>query len=115
MKKAKKGTLVVDIDDTICTTINRDYDNAIPHTEIIEKLNTLYRNGWEIVYYTARGQLSLNENLEEIKRLKIPEIRAWLNKHNVFYHDLIVGKPYGTYYIDDKALRPDEFLKLEIS
>ena len=42
-------TLVVDVDDTISTHINRDYENAIPHTKIISKLNKMYDSGWKIV------------------------------------------------------------------
>lgn len=37
-------TFVIDIDDTILTTINRDFENSIPNTDVINKINTLYDN-----------------------------------------------------------------------
>ena len=46
----------------------------------------------------------------------MPNIKEWLNKHNVPYDEIIVGKPWcgeNGFYIDDKALRPDEFLTLD--
>ncbi len=106
-------TLVVDVDDTISTHRNRDYENAIPHTKIIKKLNKMYDSGWKIVYFTARGQVSCNSDLELINQLRRPVLEAWMEKHGVKYHDLLFGKPIGVYYIDDKAMRPDEFMELE--
>lgn len=106
-------TLVVDVDDTISTHINRDYENAIPHTKIISKLNKMYDSGWKIVYFTARGQVSCNGDLDLINQLRRPVLEAWLDKHGVKYHELIFGKPIGVYYIDDKAMKPEEFMDLE--
>ena len=106
-------TLVVDIDDTISTHVNRDYENAIPHQNVIQKLNDLHESGWKIIYHTARGQVSCNGDLNEIIKRNEPTLTKWLKKHNVKYDELIFGKPLGVYYIDDKALRPDEFMRTE--
>jgi len=106
-------TLVVDVDDTISTHINRDYENAIPHTKIISKLNKMYESGWKIIYFTARGQVSCNGDLELINQLRRPVLESWMDKHGVKYHELIFGKPIGVYYIDDKAMRPEEFMSLD--
>ena len=46
----------VDIDGTICTpTVGRDYSTAQPWKDRIDKLNKLYDEGHEIIYFTARG------------------------------------------------------------
>ena len=105
--------IICDVDDTISTHINRDYENAIPHTDIIEKLNSLYDSGYEIVYMTARGQLSFKGDIEKIEKYRKPVLEKWLKKHNVKYTDLVFTKPLGIYYVDDKALRPDEFMNME--
>lgn len=105
-------TIVVDVDDTISTHTDRDYVNAIPHLEIISKLNNLYDQGWNIIYFTARGQVSCSGDLELIEQTKGPTLRAWLKKHGVKYHELRFGKPVAVYYIDDKAIRPDEFMNI---
>lgn len=106
-------TLVVDVDDTISTHVNRDYENAIPHREIIDKLNNLRKNGWKIIYHTARGQVSCNGDIERIKKERLPVLIDWMNKNDVQYDDVLVGKPLGFYYIDDKSVRPDEFIEME--
>ena len=55
-------TIYVDIDETICTLgensgtrYTRDYTLAVPRQEQIDKINNLYDEGHEIVYWTARG------------------------------------------------------------
>jgi len=106
-------TLVVDVDDTISTHSNRDYENAIPHRDIIEKLNKMHDAGWRIVYATARGQVSCGGDIDLINEHRRPVLEKWMKKHGVKYHELLFGKPLGVYYIDDKALRPDEFMDLD--
>ena len=44
-----------DIDGTICTNTDGDYEQAIPFKEVIEKINHLYDMGHKIVFYTGRG------------------------------------------------------------
>ena len=46
---------VFDIDGTICTNTNGDYEEAKPFTDIIESINSLYDNGDTIKMMTARG------------------------------------------------------------
>ena len=47
--------IYVDIDGTICHTENSDYENSTPRYDQILKINNLYKEGHEIVYWTARG------------------------------------------------------------
>ena len=51
--------IYVDIDGTICHTPTKDgksdYPNSNPRQEQIDKINKLYDEGNEIVYWTARG------------------------------------------------------------
>lgn len=108
----KYRTFVIDIDDTICFTINRDFENSEPNKEVIEKINDLYSKGWKIILYTARGGKSCKTLLErEIKYRGTTE--AWLNKNNVLYNDLIFGKPNADYYVDDKNISIEEFLNFK--
>lgn len=107
-------TLVVDIDDTISTHINRNYTMSIPNKPIIDRLNLLYDSGWKIIYFTARGQYSCDGDLKLIELLRRQELTNWMTLHNVKHHELRFGKPLAIYYIDDKALRPDEFMSMPI-
>ena len=103
-------TIVFDVDDTISTHIDRDYENAFPHLDVIEKINTMYDAGWRIIFHTARGMHSLNGDLKKIEYERAPVLLTWLKKHGVKYHELHFGKPLSLVYVDDKALRPSEFL-----
>jgi capsule biosynthesis phosphatase len=43
----------------------------------------------------------------------LPVLSAWLARHDVPFDELHVGKPWAGrrgYYIDDRAVRPREFL-----
>lgn len=106
-------SIVCDIDDTVSFTTNRDWENATPNTALINKLNSLYDNGWEINYYTARGTLSCADRDEASDKYRAV-IEAWFEKNNVKYNALSFLKPLASYYIDDKAITPEGFLDLDI-
>lgn len=112
MKNSK--TIVCDVDDTISVHHNRDYKNAIPNLPLIKKLNALYDAGWEIIYQTARGQLSFNGDIELIEKHRRPVLEEWMHRHGVKYTQLSFQKKLAQYYIDDKAIRPDEFLDMKL-
>ena len=51
--------IYVDIDETICFYEGeRYYPHAVPHRGNIDKINNLYEEGHEIIYWTARGGIS---------------------------------------------------------
>lgn len=105
--------IICDIDDTISFTTSRDWKNAKPNKELIEKLNNLYDKGWEIVYASARGSLSCKSR-EEAKEKYETVILDWFKKNNVKYTRLSFMKELGMYYIDDKSITPNDFLNLDI-
>ena len=105
--------IVCDLDDTISFTVNRDWENAKADKLVIQKINQFYDKGWDIVILTARGQLSCGGDYTKADKKYRPQIEKWLHDNDVKYHELSFNKPLGTYYIDDKALRPDEFVALE--
>jgi capsule biosynthesis phosphatase len=105
--------LVFDFDDTISFSKNRDWDNASPNIELIKKMNKLYDEGWQIDIFTARGSLSCSSR-EEAKNKFLQGMKVWLEKHSVKYHSVSFDKPLATFYIDDKALSPEEFINIEI-
>lgn len=105
--------LIFDIDDTIChTTPTVGYDKSIPNLEMIAKINEYYEQGFTICFYTSRNMRTYNGNIGEINRNTLPVILEWLERNKVLYHEIIVGKPWceNGFYVDDKNIRPDEFL-----
>lgn len=106
-------TIVIDLDDTISFTENRDFKNSKPYKEVINKINELYDKGKKIIIFTARGGKSC-KTLEE-KELKYRTItEEWLKEHNVKYHELMFGKPNADYYVDDKNMSIEEFLRCNL-
>lgn len=107
--------LIFDLDDTLSQTTAGDYANAAPMTDMIDKLRQYKALGFTIVINTSRNMRTYEGNIGAINKNTLPIITAWLDKHDVPYDEIYVGKPwcgFEGFYVDDKAIRPDEFLKL---
>jgi capsule biosynthesis phosphatase len=102
-------TVVVDVDGTILTTEGRDYENSQPMKEVIKGLRVLKEHGWYIILHTARGMGRSNGDIEKVREQVTKEISSFCEKHDVPYDELILGKPWARVYIDDRAMRPEEF------
>ena len=101
---------VIDIDGTICSLVSDGkYENASPIHSRIEKINKLYDEGHQIIYLTARGMGRYNNDTALAKArfyyLTELQLKSWGCK----YHELLLGKPSGDYYIDDKGVNSNEF------
>lgn len=101
---------VVDIDGTICTQTNGNYEDAVPYEARIAQINRLYDEGHHITYLTARGMGRTN-SVDLATSMFYNLTRAQLDAWQCKYHELILGKPSGDYYIDDKAVHTDIFFK----
>ena len=106
--------LIVDLDDTVSITLEGDYINSSPVVEVIKKLKEYKEQGFEIVINSSRNMRTYKSNLGKINIFTLPNIIDWLRKYNVPFDEVYVGKPWcglDGFYIDDKAIRPSEFLK----
>ena len=103
----QKNKLVyfIDIDGTICTNTNGKYQEAIPIKENINKINKLYDDGNEIVYWTARGTVT-GIDWENVTKKQF-------NDWQVKYHKILFNKPFYDIFIDDKAFNAVEWFKNE--
>ncbi|GBR54925.1 phosphatase IIIC [Neokomagataea thailandica NBRC 106555] len=111
--------LVVDLDDTLTRhNSNNSYEDMEPNLPLIERLREYKAQGFEILIHTARNMRTYKGVVGKINANTLPIIIAWLTKHDVPYDEIYVGKPWcGTegFYIDDRAVRPSEFLSLSLS
>lgn len=112
----KDYTLVFDIDGTICPIKKKeeDYADLIPFPEVVEKLKYYSENGAKIVLYTSRNMNSYNGNIGLINKNTAVVLNAWLTKWKIPYDEIVYGKiwpGHKGFYIDDRSVRPDEFLK----
>jgi carbamoyl-phosphate synthase large subunit len=94
MLKQKNKTYCIDIDGTLCTEMC-EYKDAKPIVKVIKKINELYYNNNKIILFTARGYTSK----KDWRELTEKQLKEW----NVKYNELIFGKPFADYYIDNKA------------
>ncbi|EKO3811759.1 HAD hydrolase family protein [Vibrio harveyi] len=109
--------LIVDLDGTITTANTSDYRNVKPNLDVIEKLKQYKSNGFNIVISTARNMRTYEGNVGKINIHTLPIITEWLERHGVPYDEVLVGKPWcghEGFYIDDRAIRPSEFARLNI-
>lgn len=90
--------IIIDLDGTICTE-EKTYSRALakPLPGAIESINKLFEQGNIIIIYSARTWMEYEMTVD------------WLSKNNVKYHQLILGKPIGDVWIDDRALRFDNW------
>ena len=112
---SKPPSLIFDIDNTICTTENGDYANSAPNLSIVELIRLRKDEGFYIVLFTSRNMRSYDGSIGKINKFTVPVLVDWLFKHEIPYDELIVGKPWpgpDGYYIDDRSIRPSEFLTL---
>lgn len=110
--------LIVDLDGTI-TIDNKDkqYFEKDINKEFLEKLVEYKKIGFKIIIFTARNMNTYKGDLNKISKYTLPIIHEWLKQNQVPYDEVIIGKPwcgFDGFYIDDKSIRPDEFINLSI-
>ena len=108
--------LVFDLDGTLThDDASVGYAERRPNLAVVEKLRAYRAEGFEIVICSARNMQTYAGQLGKINANTLPVILDWLARHEIPYDELHVGKPWcGTegFYVDDKAIRPSEFLAL---
>jgi len=113
----QEGTLVVDIDGTLCDikTPDQAYSELRPKQEMIKRLHEYQAKGYRILLFTSRNMKTYKSNLGLINKHTAPVLLEWLEKWSVPYDEILFGKPWPRnkgFYIDDRAVRPDEFLRM---
>lgn len=107
---------VFDLDDTICypdhskTDTYSKYGLAKPNDRIIERMRFLKQDGHTVIIHSARRMLTHKGDVEAIENDVGSITRRWLTEHAVPYDKLIFGKPFGDFYIDDKAVNLNDFV-----
>lgn len=107
--------IIFDLDDTLSKTTNGDYVNAQPIMPVIEKLREYKALGFTIVISTSRNMRTYEGNIGKISKNTLPIILDWLDRYNIPFDEIYVGKPWcglEGFYVDDKAIRPNELVGL---
>ncbi|WP_290433325.1 5' nucleotidase, NT5C type, partial [Paramuribaculum intestinale] len=87
--------IVIDLDGTICREM-RQFSRPLaePIPGAVETVNELYDRGDTIIIYSARTWAEYEVTVD------------WLRRHGVKYHQLMLGKPVGDLWIDDRSVNP---------
>ena len=111
--------LVFDLDGVLALDDpSRTYAEREPNRPLVEKLRQYKAEGFEIVICSARNMRTYEGQIGKINANTLPLIIDWLARHEIPYDEIHVGKPWcGTegFYIDDRAIRPSEFLGLSLA
>lgn len=116
---AKENVLVVDIDGTLCDIkkLGSSYTDVAPEPLMVARIREMHADGWRIVLSSARGMRSNDGNCGQINKVVTPMLLDWLNRHDIPFDELHMGKPWpgsNGVYIDDRSVRPREFLENDL-
>tara|TARA_Y100001970_G_C14194447_1_gene837240 strand:+ start:149 stop:2017 length:1869 start_codon:yes stop_codon:yes gene_type:complete len=115
-KKIEKKRFCFDLDNTLVTfpKILNDYTTVKPKIKNIKFLNFLHSLGHHIIIFTARRMKTHKGDIKKVKKdieqLTIKQLKSFKIK----YDELIFGKPYAHFYIDDLSINPTENLNIKL-
>ncbi len=109
-------SFIVDIDGTLCPLKSKteNYEDLIPYPDMVKKLRMYKQQGAKIILYTSRNMNTYQGNLGLINKYTAKVLTQWLEKWDIPYDEIIYGKlwpGHKGFYVDDRTVRPDEFLK----
>ena len=112
-------SFVLDIEGTLVKIKKKDerYEDLVPYQNVVDRLRYYHENGAKIILFTSRNMNSYNGNMGLINKNTARVLSAWLEKWDVPYDEIIYGKPWPGhkgFYVDDRTVRPDEFLKCTV-
>ena len=113
----RERCIVMDVDGTLCLKKRPDqsYDEVAPNPPVVERLREYRAGGFYVILATSRNMNSYEGNIGLITANTAKVLMAWLDRHDIPYDELHVGKPWAGrdgFYVDDKAIRPDEFTRM---
>jgi capsule biosynthesis phosphatase len=110
--------LVIDLDGTITRDDpGRGYADKEPNPEVVAQLRSYRDMGFAIVIYSARNMQTFGNAVGKINAHTLPIIIDWLRRHDIPFDEIHVGKPWcgrEGFYVDDRAIRPSEFVSLTL-
>ena len=116
MTVEKHDRIVMDVDGVLVEKDDETpYAKRDPNQRILSQLRTYRNEGFYIILYTARNMNTHEGRLGKINANTAPILLDWLDEHDVPYDEIHYGKPWNGFdgfYVDDRAVRPSEFLSM---
>jgi capsule biosynthesis phosphatase len=113
----RERCIVLDVDGTLCEKKkpSESYDDVKPSEAVVARLQEYRANGFYVILATSRNMNTYDANVGLITANTAKVLLAWLDRHGIPYDELYIGKPWpgkGGFLVDDKAIRPNEFVGL---
>jgi capsule biosynthesis phosphatase len=111
--------IVIDVDGTLANRCGpgQSYAEVSVVPRVVQKIRGLKDQGYWIILYTSRNMRTYHGNIGRIMRHTAPVLVEWLARNEIPYDELHFGKPWcghNGFYVDDRAIRPREFVTLEL-
>jgi capsule biosynthesis phosphatase len=111
------STIIIDLDGTLTVPgSGEDYASLRPNEAVVAQLRRYAALGYRIAVMTARNMRSFESSIGRINAHTLPIAIDWLRRHEIPFDEIHVGKPWcgpAGFYVDDRAVRPSEFVALE--
>lgn len=111
--------LILDVDGTLSIDdTSLAYPDRRPRTDVIERIRALHASGVRVILYSARNMRTFAGKVGEINAKTLPDLVRWLDRHDVPYDELHMGKPWcgpNGYYVSDRAVRPSQLIAQPLS
>jgi len=116
---AHERVVVIDVDGTLADRCEpgQSYAEVNAVLSVAQRVRSLKNQGYWIILYTSRNMRTYGGNIGQIMCHTAPVLVEWLARHEIPYDELHFGKPWcghDGFYVDDRAIRPREFITLEI-
>lgn len=107
--------LIIDLDGTLTIDADSAYPDKPVNIDVVNRLKEYKALGFNITILTSRNMRTYDGNVGKMNIHTLPVIIEWLNRHEVPYDEIVLGKPwcgFDGFYVDDKSIRPSEFASL---
>lgn len=111
----ERKRVVIDVDGVLAKKDDGEYADKEVDPDVLARLQKYERRGFDVILYTARNMRTYDGRVGRINAETAPVLVDWLEEHDVPYTELHFGKPWcghDGFYVDDRAIRPDEFTEL---
>ena len=117
---AQEKVIVIDVDGTLADRRRpgQSYADVPAVPSVVLQIRSLKKQGYWVILYTSRNMRTYEGNIGRIMRHTAPVLIEWLARHEIPYDELHFGKPWcghDGFYVDDRALRPREFVTLDLA
>ncbi len=113
------NVIVVDVDGTLASIMggNQSYADVGVVESVKSRLTELKKQGFWIILATSRNMRTYEGNIGLIMKHTAPVLLDWLAQNEIPYDEIHFGKPWcgnGGFYVDDRTIRPREFVELSL-